>query len=226
MSERFQYAVLFDLDGTLIDSVADLAAATNRVLVERHLSPLTVDQVRTMIGNGMTKLVERAFSANSVQLDVSDLAIETKAVVASYESDLHSNTILLDGAVEAIALFAKADTAIAVVTNKPQWASEQILAHFGLTEHIDLIVGGDLDIATKPAPDMLLHALKCFNVAPENALMVGDSPADVGAAKAASVCSVVVRGGYTKADVSVDSLGADYVLDGLGQLHTDMLNST
>jgi len=225
MNQRFEFAVLLDLDGTLIDSVADLTAATNRILTERGLDELSVDQVRTMIGNGMSRLVERAFLARGVQLDAKRLADETHAVVSSYESDLHSNTVLLPGAWEAIRLFQRAGWALAVVTNKPQRATEQILAHFGLDTAVNLIVGGDRGIAPKPAADMLLHALKYFGVARQQALMVGDSPADVGAARNAGIVCAVVRGGYTKSDVSVDTLGADHVLDSLLELRTDLLCS-
>jgi len=225
MNQPFEYAVLFDLDGTLIDSVADLAAATNRILTERGHDALSVDQVRTMIGDGMPRLVERAFLAHGVELDSKTLANETDAVVLSYESDLHSNTVLLPGAREAIQLFKRPGCALGVVTNKPQHATEQILSHFGLAQAVNLIVGGDLGIPTKPAADMLLHALKSFGVARQQALMVGDSPADIGAAQNAGIACAVIRGGYTKSDVSIDTLGADHVLDSLLELRTDMLFS-
>ncbi len=223
MTSDRRHAVLFDLDGTLIDSVADLAAAVNRALTDRGLQPLQVGDVRGMIGNGMAKLVQRAYRKRNVELDAAELSREYAAVVDHYEADLYSHTQLLPGALEALRIFKEAGVFLAVVTNKPQRASELILQHFGLSVQLDLIVGGDQNLARKPAPDMIEYALGKLNVQSADALMIGDSPADAGAAGGAGVRCVIVRGGYN-ADASDFSLSpADRVINSLNDVSTDML---
>ncbi len=209
-------AMLFDLDGTLIDSVADIATSVNILLAKESLPPLTVDEVRAMIGNGMAKLVERAFKARGIDLEGDRLTDMTARMMDIYKDHLTEETILLDGAEDMLRAYSVAGIRIAVVTNKPEAFSRRILDHFGLGAIVNCVVGGDTGPARKPAPDMLLHAVAEMDLHASRALMVGDSPADIGAAVAAGMVSVAVRGGYTT--VPVEELGADVVIDRLRQL--------
>jgi len=209
-------AMLFDLDGTLIDSVADIATSANRLLATENLPQLTVDQVRRMIGNGMAKLVERAFKARGIDLEGDGLAAMTERMMGIYKDHLTEDTVLMDGAEEMLRAYSAAGIRIAVVTNKPEAFSRRILEHFGLDEVVDCVVGGDTGPARKPAPDMLQYATAEMGWHASRAVMVGDSPADIGAAAAAGIASVAVRGGYTT--VPADELGADVVIDSLRQL--------
>ncbi|WP_417682223.1 phosphoglycolate phosphatase [Roseibium sp.] len=209
-------AMLFDLDGTLIDSVADIATSVNILLAKESLPPLTVDEVRAMIGNGMAKLVERAFKARGIDLEGDRLTDMTARMMDIYKDHLTEETILLDGAEDMLRAYSVAGIRIAVVTNKPEAFSRRILDHFGLGAIVNCVVGGDTGPARKPAPDMLLHAVAEMDLHASRALMVGDSPADIGAAVAAGMVSVAVRGGYTT--VPVEELGADVVIDSLRQL--------
>ena len=208
--------ILFDLDGTLIDSVPDLRSSVNMLLGEDGHPPLTLDQVRSMIGNGVRKLVERAYAASGVTLEGEALDAATDRMMAVYGGRLTAETTLMPGAAEIISAYHRARVKLGVVTNKPEAASRTILDHFGLSEIIDVVVGGDTGPERKPAPDMLNHALAQTGFTASRALMVGDSPADIGAAKAAFMASVAVRGGYT--NVPVEDLGADIVIDSLSEL--------
>jgi phosphoglycolate phosphatase len=209
-------AVLFDLDGTLIDSAGDIAAAINEVLSGDRLGPLPVTQVRSMVGNGVRRLVERAYEASGEPLDDITLDERYARMMKVYGNHLTRLTTLLPGAASALRTSRELGAKVAVVTNKPEGFSRQILAHFGLLPDVDLIVGGDSGPARKPAPDMLLHALKAFAVAPSAAIMVGDGPADIDAAWAAGVPVVAVDGGY--AAVPAAELGADTVIASLADL--------
>ena len=209
-------AILFDLDGTLIDSVPDIAAAANLLLETESLAPLTVDQVRGMIGNGIAKLVERAFEARGVTLEGDAHAAMTARMMEIYKDHLTIETSLMEGAEHVLRAYARIGVRLAVVTNKPEAFSREILEHFDLGEAVSVVVGGDTGPVRKPAPDMLLHALAELDATASEALMVGDSPADIDAAKAASMASVAVRGGYTR--IPADELGADVVIDSLGEL--------
>ncbi len=205
--------VLFDLDGTLIDSAPDIAAAVNRLLATQGHAPLSLSEVRAMIGNGVGKLVERAFQARSTELRGEALEAMTAHMMAIYGDHLTSETVMMAGAREALEHYHRLGVTIAVVTNKPERFTRTILGHFGLDAMVAIVVGGDTGPARKPAPDMLQHALRLAGVEPVDALMVGDSPADIDAAKAAGIASVAVRGGYTT--IPADELGAGTVIDSL-----------
>ncbi|GAB4351720.1 MAG: phosphoglycolate phosphatase [Oricola sp.] len=209
-------AVLFDLDGTLIDSVPDLAAAVNDLLDTESLAPLTHDEVRVMIGNGVRKLVERAFAARDVALVGDGLDEMTDRMMTVYGRTLTVGTTLMPGADMLVSAYARAGVRIGVVTNKPETFSRKIIEHFGLADYVHVIVGGDTGPARKPAPDMLRFALDRLGFGAHRALMVGDSPADIEAAKAVPMASIAVRGGYTT--VPVDELGADIVIDSLNEV--------
>ncbi|WP_245304209.1 phosphoglycolate phosphatase [Hoeflea olei] len=209
-------ALLFDLDGTLIDSVPDLANAVNELLAGDALPPQSLDAVRAMIGNGVRKLVERAYRAAGQALDSHALDAATDRMMGIYGRHLTNRTVLMPGAREMVVAYHMAGVRIAVVTNKPEAFTREILSHFGLQSHVHAVVGGDTGPARKPAPDMLLHALKQLRTGTGNAVMVGDSPADIDAAKAAGIAGFAVRGGYTT--VPVDNLGADRVISSLMEL--------
>ena len=209
-------AVLFDLDGTLIDSVPDLTTAVNDLLAIEDLPPLTRDEVRLMVGNGVRKLVERAFTARDVVLEGDGLDGMTNRMMTIYGRCLTDETVLMPGAEMLVTAYARAGVKIGVVTNKPEAFSRSIIEHFGLADSVHVIVGGDTGPARKPAPDMLHHALDQLGYGAHRALLVGDSPADINAAKAVPMASIAVRGGYTA--VPVDELGADIVIDSLSEV--------
>ncbi|UCI28718.1 phosphoglycolate phosphatase [Mesorhizobium sp. B2-8-5] len=213
-------AILFDLDGTLIDSAPDIAAAVNELLAGRDLPPLSVDRVRAMIGGGVMKLVERAFAASGSRLAGSVLEEANRDMAPIYRRHLTGLTKLMPGVREVLTHFHLNGTAMGVATNKPQLATREILLHFHLTEYLGAIVGGDAVTNLKPAPDALLLALDQLGVEPYEALMVGDSISDVGAARAAGMPVVLLRGGYTH--VPVEELGADLVCDSLLDLPSAM----
>lgn len=210
-------AILFDLDGTLVDSVPDITAAVNELLAGRGLPPLAIEQVRGMIGGGVRKLVERALATSGVALSQAVLDEADHDMGPIYRRHLTRLTRLMPGAAETLAHFHAAGTRLGVVTNKPQAATRDILLHFRLFERFGAIVGGDAAGGRlKPAPDALLMALDTLGVAADAAVMVGDSATDVAAARAAGMPVILVRGGYTKAPV--EELGADLVCSSLSDL--------
>ncbi|RWA73780.1 phosphoglycolate phosphatase [Mesorhizobium sp.] len=217
---RPQRAILFDLDGTLIDSAPDITAAVNELLAGRDLAPLRVDQVKAMIGGGVKKLVERAFAASGSPLSSSALEEANRDMAPIYRRHLTGLTRLMPGVREVLTHFHLNGTAMGVVTNKPQLATREILLHFHLTDYLGAIVGGDAVTHPKPAPDALLLALDQLGVETADTLMVGDSSSDVGAARAAGMPVVLLRGGYTQ--VPVEELGADLVCDSLLDLPSTM----
>jgi phosphoglycolate phosphatase len=209
-------AILFDLDGTLIDSAPDLARSVNAILSREGLGPLEVDAVRNMIGNGIRKLVERAFEACGVTLEAHELDDHEASMVIIYAHNLTVETILYPAVRNALDRAQQREIRMGLVTNKPIGATRAILSHFGIIDQFGAIIGGDEDIPRKPAPDPLWAALDQLHVTRDQAVMVGDSAADVAAARAAGISVVAVSGGYSK--TPADALGADRAIGSLAEL--------
>ncbi len=209
-------AILFDLDGTLIDSAPDIAAAVNALLAEEKLGPLSVPSVRGMIGNGVVKLVERAYAACGHPLLGEALDRRVKSMMPHYANHLTGLTVMLPGALEMVSAYAKARVKIAVVSNKPDAFTRTILGHYGFAPHLAAIQGQNEVLKTKPAPDMLIAAMESLDVASTECLFVGDSINDAGAAKAAGMACILVQGGYSSEPLA--SFGADAVCLNLFEL--------
>lgn len=208
--------VLFDLDGTLIDSAPDIALSVNALIEADGLPPHTLAAVRGMIGNGLEKLVERAYVEHGVHLDPQTLAKRQACMSVIYAGHLVELTQLREGAREAVAAVRALGLRSAVVTNKPERFSQRILDHFGLLAAFNLVIGGDSGFPKKPAPDMLFAACTRLGVPPRETILIGDSRADLGCARAAGIGCILVRGGYC--DRPVEELGADRVIGELTDL--------
>lgn len=210
-------AVLFDLDGTLVDSAADIAAAVDGLLAEDGLAPLGIDTVAGMIGHGVAKLLERAYAARGLALDAAEFSVRLDAMMQRhYGAHLTGLTTARAGAVDFVMACKTSGLRTAVVTNKPEPFVQTILDHYGFAASIDLVLGGRAGRRGKPAPDMLVEALDALGARPDGTLMVGDSAADAEAARAAGARCALLRGGYST--TAVEDLGADIVVDGFAAL--------
>ena len=209
-------AIVWDLDGTLVDSAPDLASALNTVLDKRGFFTHSVDTVRTMIGNGVPKLVERGFNAVGVRPDPEQLDELIAVFVKEYKACATDNTRPYPGVVEALQEIQSMNIPMGVCTNKPEAFTKQILEGLGLSGYFSSVVGGDSTSARKPDPEPVLACLHGLVAEPASSLMIGDSVHDVHAARAAGVTIGVVPWGYRSAPV--EELGADFVLHDLAGL--------
>lgn len=186
--------VMFDLDGTLIDSVPDLTSATNAMLLDLSLPIVDQSAVRSWVGNGAAKLVERALR-HSHYIDVAD----SRALACfkmHYGQYCAIDTVLYDGVFECLQALHDSGITMAIVTNKPREFVPPILSLLKIDHFFSAIVGGDDLPQRKPFPEPLLHCASQLGCAIHASLMVGDSMHDVEAARRAGIPIAAVNYGY------------------------------
>lgn len=199
--------IAFDLDGTLIDSAADLAVAINAMLAGFGAQPLSVAEVRRMVGDGVATLVARALTARHCEHADPDEA--ARIFMGHYEAGATSLTTVFPGVVQALEALRALDIPLAVCTNKPARITAAILDNFGLAKYFARVIGGDSLPFRKPDPRVLLALLKGFAARPEESLLVGDSEVDAATAHAAHVPFVLMKHGYRRGTVEeIDCVAA------------------
>lgn len=211
--------VMFDLDGTLVDSAADIAIALNRALADLGLPGVSETQVRTWVGRGASRLVHCALEHQRHPLDHVDKLHEALLArfMVRYQEDVSGHSTLYPGAAEVLAACRGAGIALACVTNKPYAPARALLEDMAILAPFDLLLGGDSLPHKKPHPGPLQHCLRHFGVAPVAALMVGDSRNDVEAARAAGVPCVALPWGYNHGE-PIEACQPDWLLEGLVEL--------
>nr|WP_205342077.1 phosphoglycolate phosphatase [Denitrificimonas caeni] len=188
---------MFDLDGTLIDSVPDLAVATDQMLLQLGRAPAGMDKVRNWVGNGAPVLVRRALADDFDHQAISaEQEAEALAIFMQVYGVGESLTTLYPGALDTLQSLHLLGIKIALVTNKPEKFIPQLLADTQMAEFFEWIVGGDTFAQKKPDPSGLLWVMQQAGVTAEQCLFVGDSRNDVQAAHAANVACVAVTYGY------------------------------
>ena len=204
-------AVIFDLDGTLVDSAPDIAAALNVLLRREGIAPFDLVTVTGFIGHGIRRLVERAYAAREQPLSGDALTEKVATFQAIYIDAVAERTRPYPGALELVAALRAQGIKTGVCTNKAEALTEALLKGLRIDGLFDAVVGGQTAIVAKPAADMLLETLRRLDCTPEDAIMVGDSHSDVACARAAQVRVVGVTFGYT--DVPMRDLAPDIVID-------------
>ncbi|GHC36701.1 phosphoglycolate phosphatase [Aidingimonas halophila] len=210
--------VVFDLDGTLVDSVPDLAAAVDASLVDLGLAPRGASRVRDWVGNGSRVLMERAVHDSSGRVpDEAFLERAHDAFLARYRQHPVQHTRLYPGVREALEGLAGHRFQLALVTNKPQMFIQPILEHFGIAGYFRIVLGGDLLPDRKPHPAPLWYVAETCRVSPERCLMVGDSCHDIEAGKRAGFRTLAVTYGYNHGE-PVAASQPDGVVESLAEL--------
>ena len=214
-------AYLFDFDGTLVDSAPDLTRALDLALNRAGLPGVGLELGKQMVGHGAGKLVERAVqhvtNEQSVTMESPLCRLLLSVFLEEYEPICAETSVLYPGAMDLIHTLKDQGKQVGLVTNKPRRFVELMLPAFNLHDAFDSIVAGD-DLPTKkPEPDMVHRALSDLDCAPCEACLVGDSKADLGAAKSAGVASILVSFGYA-GDLNVHDCGADRVIHDLMEL--------
>jgi phosphoglycolate phosphatase len=194
-------AVLFDLDGTLLDTAADIATALNRALAEQLTAPLPLERVREMIGRGAPLLIQRAIARLSPRPWPVDPVLLLQRFYYHHDQMHEAQEFAArayPGVEAGLAQLHARGLRLGIVTNKARHAAATLLVNLGLSPWMDVVVGGDTAEHRKPHPQPLLHACKELQVTPAQTLMVGDSATDVLAARAAGMRIVCVPYGYNE----------------------------
>jgi phosphoglycolate phosphatase len=189
-------AVIFDLDGTLVDSAGEIHAALAGPFDERGIAPLSKAEVERLIGRGVHSLVERALSMRGA--DGANVDEMVEAFEAHYARVVGTQARLFPGVLEGLRMLHAAPRKLSVVTNKPRAFTQVLLAKLAVLELFTAIVAGDDGVARKPAGDMLEAACMKMGTAPGETLMLGDSETDVRAARAAGCPVWCVPYGYNE----------------------------
>lgn len=207
-------AVIFDLDGTLVDSAGDIAEAVNLTLQQCGLARVPEATVRGWIGDGVRSLVTTALADGGSTLPAEQVM---PMFMQHYRACLLRSPRLYDGVIEALTQLRLQGMPIAICTNKPVAMVPPLLEHLRIAEFFTHVLGGDSLPQRKPAAEPLLHLARVFNRTPQRCLMVGDSATDLGAANNAGMPIALVRYGYPR-ELDVDTAGAVAVVDDLREL--------
>lgn len=210
--------VVFDLDGTLVDSVADIRNALNLALAAEELPAVELEAVRLMIGRGPEVLLQRALAHLGETADAGRIAHLTAAFRQHYTEQGHGLSRLLPGADDCLAALAQQGIPAAVCSNKPTPNCIQVLEELGIARHFEAVQGSGDGLPLKPDPAPLNAIIDRLGVHAEATLYVGDSETDIATARRAAVPVAIIKGGYSAAPP--DALAADWTLDSLADVTT------
>ena len=209
-------SLIFDLDGTLIDSAPDLATTLNALLAELDCPPLSFDQVRRLIGDGAPTLVARALRAAGAGFEPETYESLLERYRALYLAHATAETRVYPQVPETLRRLREDGYRTVVCTNKFQRPSLMILEALDLARYFDGVAGGDVVPARKPDPAHLLAGLKLIGGEPAHAVMIGDGINDVAAAKAAGIPVLVLPSGY--GEIAAAELGGDRLLGAFAEI--------
>lgn len=203
-------AVLFDLDGTLIDSAPDLGAAADKLRTDRGMESLPLQAYRPMAGAGARGMLSVAFG---ITPDHPDFPCLKEEFFTNYERCIHDRTNVFDGVPEVVEALTQRSLRWGVVTNKVTRFTSLIARRVALFESAGAIISGDSTPYTKPHPAPLLEAVSQLGCAAHECIYVGDDPRDIAAGRAAGMGTVAALYGYLGADVPPQQWGADAMIE-------------
>jgi phosphoglycolate phosphatase len=211
MDQRPYRAVLFDLDGTLVDSYTALTTAVNHARATQRLPPVAVADLRDLVGEGVERLLQKVLNTTEVPSEALDAFQERYEEVCCVESRV------LASVAATVEQLHQRGIAMAVCTNKPTGFSVKIVEHLGLARFFRSVVGPDTAGARKPDPRHLLHALSTVSCEPHEALFVGDMPIDIAAARNSGIDVAAIATGSATRQQLLDA-SPDYLIDSFPDL--------
>jgi phosphoglycolate phosphatase len=213
--------VVFDLDGTLVDTAPDLIEALNAVFAREQLPPVPYDEARNMIGGGARKMIEAGLKLEGRAVQQDDLNRMFRHFVEHYAAHIADSSRTFPGVETALDRLASRGCRFAVCTNKVEGLSKQLLASLGLARRFESICGPDTFGVPKPDPEILRRTIQLAGGNPRHAVMVGDSGTDIATARAAGLPVVAVDFGYS--EVPIAELRPDRLISHFDQLTVAVL---
>jgi phosphoglycolate phosphatase len=208
--------IVFDLDGTLVDTAPDLIATLNTILASEGLRPLDFAAARNMVGGGARHMIERGLKAEGLTAAAADVERMCGRFIAHYADHIADHSRPFPGVEAALDDLARGGCRLAVCTNKLEWLSRKLLDALGLTDRFAAICGADTFGVQKPDAAILHGTIARAGGNPEAAIMVGDAITDIAVARAAGVAVVAVDFGYSETPVA--ALGPDRIVSGFDRL--------
>jgi phosphoglycolate phosphatase len=208
--------LVLDLDGTLVDTAADLVTTLNVILAKEGLDPVPLDKARALIGLGAKALIVRGFAANGVTRAPEEINALYEEYLVHYERHIADESRPFPNVVNTLVRFSEAGWILAVCTNKLERLSRILLDRLGMTKHFAAICGFDTLPASKPDARAFIETVRRAGGDMASAIMVGDSETDIATARAAGVPIVAVNFGYTT--VPVDQLAPDKIIGDFAEL--------
>lgn len=211
-----QPTIVFDLDGTLVDTAPDLVATLNAILAREGLPSVAYAAARNMVGGGARMMLERGLAAEGRKLPVADIDRLVGDFIAHYSAHIADASRPFPGVEAALDMFANRGFRLAVCTNKLEWLSVRLLDCLGLSGRFSAICGADTFGVSKPNPAILRGTIERVGGKVEGAVMVGDSVTDIATARAVGIPVIAVDFGYTETPIS--QLGPDRVIGSFAAL--------
>lgn len=209
-------AIVFDLDGTLVDTAPDLHASLNHVLTSHGRRTVALEEAAPMIGGGAVMMITRGYEVTGRPVDKNSLPELYEMFLDHYERICTERSLPYQGVFEALNSFRDKGVKLGVCTNKPGRMADIVLNGLGFAGYFSSVAGADRYPVRKPHPDHLLGVLKELDVTPTETVMVGDSMTDVNTARAAGTMVVAVTFGYS--NKPAHQFGADAVIDHFSEL--------
>lgn len=203
-------AVLFDLDGTLVDTAPDMAASLNQILKEEGLNTLSLETIRPHVSKGGLAMTRLAFSQHRSEDDIEPLRLR---FLDYYLHNIADHSTLFDGFDSLLKSFEQQSVLWGVVTNKPGWLTDPLMTALKLDGRSAVTISGDTTAERKPHPLPLQTAAQAININCENCLYVGDDPRDISAGNAANMQTVIAKYGYIEEGAKLEDWLADSIIE-------------
>ncbi len=206
--------IIFDLDGTLVNSIPDLTDSLNYVSNLRNHNKFTEDRVKSIVGGGVSKLIEDAFAINKNDEEFQEIFSQ---FLLFYNNNHSKRSYLYKNVLNTLEHFKLKK--LAILSNKLDVFTKQIVKDFGIEKYFDIVLGATDEIARKPSSEPINYILKKLNISSDKAIMVGDSEPDIMSAKNAGITSVSVTYGYRSKE-QLENLNPNFMIDELTELKT------
>ena len=202
-------AILFDLDGTLVDTAPDMGAALNNLLIEESLAPIPLEIIRPYVSQGALVLTRLGFSEQVPESEIEPLRLR---FLDHYRAIVADDSVLFDGLEEVLNTLEKRNIPWGIVTNKPKWLTTPLLEQMALDKRAAVVICGDTLDKRKPHPLPLIVAAETIGIACEDCVYIGDDPRDIAAGRAARMKTLIASYGYIDRGARLDEWQAGGII--------------